>query len=212
VLVKVCLGSSASLRARSSHFRFALDSGHRPIGRPRKLAECWGLIRSDFLTPHYDTTFSPNADTYKRRRKTAHTNGKPAVRRKLPRASDPKAYGRLRVSNDATVLLAEADGRSMIARRFRDIVSAILIDQGGEDRCSESRKQYVRRFAAAACLAEQMEARLANGEEIDIAEHALLCSTMVRVGNKIGVNRIPRDVSDDDPLTYSYDDEATDAA
>jgi hypothetical protein len=31
------------------------------------LSAGWGLIRSDFLTPHYDITFSQSADPYKRR-------------------------------------------------------------------------------------------------------------------------------------------------
>jgi hypothetical protein len=43
-------------------------------------------------------------------------------------------------------------------------------------------------------LAEQLEARLARGEQIDIQEHALLVSTMVRVAQRIGVDRVPRDV------------------
>jgi hypothetical protein len=34
------------------------------------LSAGWGLIRADFLTPHYDITFSQRADHYKRRRKT----------------------------------------------------------------------------------------------------------------------------------------------
>lgn len=50
----------------------------------RRLVECfnvenvyilsagWGLIRSDFLTPHYDITFSLGVDAYKRRRKKDH--------------------------------------------------------------------------------------------------------------------------------------------
>lgn len=33
------------------------------------LSAGWGLIRSDFLAPAYDITFSPRADAYKRRRK-----------------------------------------------------------------------------------------------------------------------------------------------
>jgi hypothetical protein len=52
-----------------------------------------------------------------------------------------------------------------------------------------------RRFAAAAVIAEELEAKLARGEAIDIAEHALLCSTLVRVARQIGVNRIVRDVT-----------------
>jgi hypothetical protein len=87
------------------------------------------------------------------------------------RLVDAKAHGRSRVSNGRDVL-PDCDGRSTIARRYRDIAGAILTDQGGIDTCSESRKQLIRRFAAAAVLAEQMEARLARGEQIDIAEHA----------------------------------------
>jgi hypothetical protein len=107
----------------------------------------------------------------------------------------PRPRGiRSRITNGSAVLPG-VDGRSLIARRYKDICAAILTDQGGDDMCSESRRQLIRRFAAAAVLAEQMEARLANGEEIDIAEHALLTSTMVRVAQRIGVDRIPRDVS-----------------
>jgi hypothetical protein len=90
--------------------------------------------------------------------------------------------------------IAAVDGRSSLARRFRDIASAIITDQGGGD-LSEMRLQLVRRFAAAAVLAEQLEARMANGEVIDIAEHAQLCSSLVRLGQRIGIERVPRDVS-----------------
>jgi len=105
-----------------------------------------------------------------------------------------KAYARSRVSNGRDVL-PEVDGRSLVARRYRDIVSAILADQGGSDRCSESRKQLIRRFAAAAVLAEQLEAKLANGATIDLGEHALLCSTLVRVAHRIGLGRVAHDVT-----------------
>jgi hypothetical protein len=92
-------------------------------------------------------------------------------------------------------VLPGVDGRTLIARRYHDIMSAILIDQGGEDRCSESRKQLIRRFTAAAVLAEQMEARLVSGEQVDVQEHALLTSSLVRVAQRIGINRIPRNLA-----------------
>jgi hypothetical protein len=91
-------------------------------------------------------------------------------------------------------LLSNIDGRSALARRYRDIAGAILIDQGGAERCSESRIQLVRRFAAAAVMAEQLEGRLANGEQIDIQEHATLSSTLVRLAQRIGIDRVPKDV------------------
>jgi hypothetical protein len=59
-------------------------------------------------------------------------------------------------------------------------------DAGGMDRCSEARLQLIRRFAATSVLAEQLEARLANG---DVAEHAALTSTLVRLASRIGIER-----------------------
>jgi hypothetical protein len=120
------------------------------------------------------------------------------VAQRKPIGSKPvrgrKVYGRSRISNGRDVL-PNIDGRSVIARRYRDIANAILVDQGGIDQCSESRKQLIRRFAAAAVLAEQLESRLANGEQIDITEHATLSSTLVRLAQRIGIDRVPRDVS-----------------
>jgi hypothetical protein len=115
---------------------------------------------------------------------------------------------RSRLSN-GTKLLPDLDGRSAMARRYRDITSAVLTDQGGADQCSESRLQLVRRFAAAAVLAEQMEARLANGEEINIAEHGLLCSTLVRLSTRIGINRVPKTIV---PSLAEYLESKTEAA
>jgi hypothetical protein len=71
------------------------------------------------------------------------------------------------------------DDRSPLARRFRDIVTQISVDQGGLDRMSETRLQLVRRFAGCCVLAENIESKMALGEPIDIAEHSTLKSTAV---------------------------------
>jgi hypothetical protein len=101
---------------------------------------------------------------------------------------------RSRVSNGRDVLPG-VDQRSAIARRYRDIAGAIVSDMGGPDRCSESRLQLIRRFAASAVLAEAMEAQLAKGEKIDIAEHALLSSTLVRIAQRIGIDRRSKNIT-----------------
>ena len=85
----------------------------------------------------------------------------------------------------------------MLARRYRDVLAAIASDQGGADHLSEARIQLVRRFAAAACLAEEMEAKLVSGEAINLQEHALLCSTLVRLAQRIGIDRRARNVVPD---------------
>ena len=87
--------------------------------------------------------------------------------------------------------MAAYHNSSVIARRYRDIVAAVADDQGGANRISEARLQLIHRFAAAAVLAERMEMRLVRGEEIDTTEHALLCTTLLRIAQSIGVDRMP---------------------
>jgi hypothetical protein len=107
---------------------------------------------------------------------------------KSTRLAVRKPEAKSRVSNGSDVL-PNVDGRTMLARRYRDIAGALVADAGGVDSCSETKIQLIRRFSAAAVLAESLEARLANGEQIDIAEHALLSSTLVRIAQRIGMDR-----------------------
>jgi hypothetical protein len=107
----------------------------------------------------------------------------------IPTEEQRRKAGRSRISNSDDLLNDVVDKRSTIYRRYRDLISAILADQSGADQCSEARKQLIRRFAAASVLAEQLESRLANGEQIDIQQHATLSSTLVRLASRIGIDR-----------------------
>jgi hypothetical protein len=89
--------------------------------------------------------------------------------------------------------MAAYDNSAVIARRYRDIIAAVADDQGGANRISEARLQLTHRFAAVAVLAERMETRLVRGEEIDTTEHALLCTTLVRIAQSIGLDRLAGD-------------------
>jgi hypothetical protein len=120
--------------------------------------------------------------------------GRPPGRKTKPERGDKK-YGKTAVKNGRDLLHGVTDKRSFAYKRFREITDQILVDQGGVENCSESRLQLVRRFAAAAVIAEQLETRLANGEEIDVQQHSTLSSTLVRLSNKIGINRIARDIT-----------------
>jgi hypothetical protein len=144
------------------------------------------------------------ADRPQHQQQTSSTS--PPCRCHHPTRVRPQAR---RPPRNGTALLPDIDGRSAIARRFKDITSRILADQGGADQCSETRLQLVRRFAAAAVLAEQMESRLANGEQIDIQEHALLCSTLTRLAQRIGIELRARDVTPPDPLQYAQEYDAS---
>ena len=105
-----------------------------------------------------------------------------------------KDYARDKLTN-GTKVLPLTDGRVRIARRFRGIANAIVADQGGIELCSESRLQLIRRFSAACVLAEELEGQLARGEEIDVERHALLCSTLTRLAQRIGMDRRAKDIS-----------------
>jgi hypothetical protein len=140
----------------------------------------------------------------------------PGINGQTP-ASGPKKvkdHRRSRVTN-GSALLPGIDGRSPTAKRYKDLVCIIVADQGGADMLSEARMQLIRRFAAAACLAEQMEARVVAGEKIDLEEHAKLSSTLVRIVNHLGLERVPRDVTPyvgeviDGHLTISPQPEST---
>ena len=69
------------------------------------------------------------------------------------------------------------------------------VEKGGAELCSESRRQLIRRFSAACVLAEDLEERLARGEEIDVERHALLCSTLTRLAQRIGIDRRAKNIT-----------------
>jgi hypothetical protein len=98
---------------------------------------------------------------------------------------------RARVTNHKD-LLPGLDGRSATARRFRDLVNAFVADMGGLDRCSEIRLGLVRRLAATTVQAEMLEARMVNGEAIDIATLCTLppINFFLDLGNPRVIQRI----------------------
>jgi hypothetical protein len=106
-----------------------------------------------------------------------------------------KASGRSGITNGSPLgLLRGVDMRSMVGRRYKDLVRQIVVDQGGEARIAETRLQLIRRFAAGSCLAEALETRMANGEDIDVEQHCQLSSTLVRLSTRLGLDRHQREV------------------
>ena len=112
---------------------------------------------------------------------------------------------RARVTNHKD-LLPGIKGTSSAARRFRDLVNAFIIDSGGLDQCSEIRLSLLRRLAATTVQSELLESRMINGEQVDIGLLCQLASTAVRLSSRVGIGRIPRDVST--PNLREYLDEA----
>jgi len=106
----------------------------------------------------------------------------------------PRADQRSRVTNHAD-LLPGVNGNTATARRFRDLVRGFLVDAGGLDQCSEVKLGLLRRLAAVTVQAEQLEARLMNGNEVDVATLCTLASTAMRLSVRLGLERVAKDVS-----------------
>ena len=66
---------------------------------------------------------------------------------------------------------------------------------GGLDRCSEIKLGLLRRLAAATVQAELLEARMVKGEQVNIEQLCTLASTTVRIATRLGLERVPRDVT-----------------
>jgi hypothetical protein len=102
---------------------------------------------------------------------------------------------RSRVSNGKS-LFVEADGRSVWARRYRDLCESFVRDAGGFEALSQLKLSLIRRAAAIAVQCELLEGRLADGDpEVDIDLLARMSSHLRRIAETIGLDRAKRDVT-----------------
>jgi len=128
-------------------------------------------------------------------------NGSPLDRPVIGPEIEPRAPAlRARITNHKD-LLPGLDGRTSAARRFRDLVSSYIADMGGIDRCSEIKLGLLRRLAAATVQAELLEARMVNGEQIDVGTLCTLASTTLRIASRLGLERRAKNVT---PTVKAY--------
>jgi hypothetical protein len=113
----------------------------------------------------------------------------------------------------------DLDNRTNAAKSFDRLYSAISSDLGGDLTAVE--RSLVEGFVGATVVLQALNTRLALGQEIDLSEHAAVCSSMVRIAAKIGLSRRSRLVSglieaeaapqSWSPLRQSLRDEAAEA-
>ena len=104
-----------------------------------------------------------------------------------------KPEARSRVSNGSATFLDSVDGRSVLARRYRDILSSLIADMGGDP--SEAQSLIARRSATLAVWCELAEAGMAKGENLDIAEFTAAANALRRLLADIGLERRAKDIS-----------------
>lgn len=108
-----------------------------------------------------------------------------------------KARGRSKVTNGSR-LLPGVDGRTVWARRMRDVAHLHLRDIGGAAEASEAEKSIIRRIATLTVELERMEERFATDGEADADALDLYSRTsgnLRRLLEAIGLRRRPKDIT-----------------
>lgn len=96
-----------------------------------------------------------------------------------PAAAKPTA--RARVSNGKQTFLERVDGRSLAARRWRDLFRTFMAETGG-------RNEPMVRMLASLCLQRDlMDVRLAKGEDVEAGELVKLSGEIRRVMARLGI-------------------------
>ena len=115
-----------------------------------------------------------------------------------------------RATQPQLVTRAALDGRTGAAKLFDKLVGDIETDLGGHDRLSTIQRTLIEGFVGAAVTLHNLNVRLALGQEIDPGTHGAVISALVRVASRLGVQRVPRDITPD-PLSYAREHKDEDA-
>ena len=108
-----------------------------------------------------------------------------------------KPEGRSRVSNGNGLFVERIDGRSLWARRFRDLLELHVTDLGGPDVCSEGQCSLIRRIAALEVELERLEGKWAkdggctDASALDLYQR--MTNTLRRTLQALGLERRPRE-------------------
>jgi hypothetical protein len=114
-------------------------------------------------------------------------------------AAKPTHTHRSRMTNGSE-LLAGVDGRSIWARRLRDLIDLHVSDLGGSDAISAAERSIVRRAATLTVELERMESRFAldgqaSPEDLDLYQRT--AGNLRRLLESLGMQRRAKDITPD---------------
>jgi len=94
----------------------------------------------------------------------------------------------------------KVDGRTAIARRYRDQLAGLTVQVGNSPSIAES--MLIRRAATLATLCERDELRILNGEPIDEHNYRQNAGVLKGILINLGTVKKSRDIRGDDYRTY----------
>jgi hypothetical protein len=95
---------------------------------------------------------------------------------------------RSRVTNGSQ-LLANVDGRTADARRYRDLCMSLADDLGGAPSLTEAQRALVRQAAAMIVQSERMQSDVLRGEIVDCEQLTRLANAATRILSRLGLRR-----------------------
>lgn len=95
---------------------------------------------------------------------------------------------RSRVTNGKE-LLANVDGRTATARRYRDLTISLADDLGGATGLTEAQRALVRQAAAMIVQSEKLQGEVLRGEIVDCEQLTRLANAATRILTRLGSKR-----------------------
>ena len=116
-----------------------------------------------------------------------------------PQTRIPRLLGHnsTRVTKGKRTFAEGGDGRSAWTRRWKDLVASHANDLGGEG-LTEAQISICRRAAATEIALEQIEARMSEGQQIDLDLYGRLTGRLCRMLELVGIRRLTKPI---DPLS-----------
>jgi len=158
----------------------------RPSAHDHSTKSMLSLARS-LSTPCATPGFSLSSNNFRAQDRIMKTSADSAPIARL------KPEGRSRIANGSSNFLPGTDGRSALARRWRDIASQLTADLGNDP--SEAQSLIARRAATLGVWAEQREAELAAGGQLDIVAYTTATNSLRRLLADLGLERRARDIT-----------------
>lgn len=105
-----------------------------------------------------------------------------------PTIAKPMLTTRSRITNGKQ-LLANVDGRTADARRYRDLCTSLADDLGGAAGLTEAQRALVRQASAVIVQSERLQASILRGELADSEQLVRLCNSATRILTRLGLKR-----------------------
>jgi len=93
--------------------------------------------------------------------------------------------------------LDELDQRTAAYRRAQQLVSGLESDLGGPEQLSTAQREIAKHAALLGAQLEDLECRWISGEPISLGDYSTLVNTQRRSLVTVGLERVPKDISDE---------------